>query len=192
MTKILIIKGHPKKESFGNALADRYIAGAKAAGNSVECVHVADLKLDQYLYDGFTEKKELPNELLEVQEKISAANHLVFAYPIWWGASPAILKLFIDVVFQSGFAFKYHSSKINGWDKLLANKTARLLVTMDSPTWYYTWLVGDPSYKMMKNSILNFCGIKPVKKTYFGSIKMSSEKQRKEWLEKSYAIGLHE
>jgi len=194
MKNILIIKGNPKEKSFGNELVDRYIQGAKKAGHGVECMRIADLQLSQYLYEGFDGKVELSDELVAVQEKIVKADHLVFAYPLWWGTSPAIMKLFIEVVFQSGFAFKYHPPKGKkvSWDKLLENKSARLLVTMDSPTWYYTWFVGDPSYKMMKNSILNFCGVKPVKKNYFGSVKMSCEKQRKIWLEKSYEIGLHE
>ena len=194
MKNILVIKGNPKEKSFGNELVDHYIQGVKKAGHSVECVRIADLQLSQYLYEGFDGKIQLSDELIAIQEKIAKADHLVFAYPIWWGTPPALMKLFIEVVFQPGFAFKYHPPKgsMVSWDKLLVHKSARLLVTMDAPTWYYEWFVGDPGYKMMKTGILNFCGVRPVQKNYFGSVRMSSEKQRKEWLGKSYEIGLHE
>ena len=59
---------------------------------------------------------------------------------------------------------------------------------MDTPPIFYKWIIGDPGYKMMKD-ILNFCGIKPVAKTYFGSVKMSSEAARQKWIDKCYDIG---
>lgn len=77
------------------------------------------------------------------------------------------------------------------WGKLLINKSASLIVTMDSPIWYYKWFVGDPGYKMMKD-ILVFCGIKPVKKYYFGPMMSSSEDRRKKWLEIVYKVGVNE
>ena len=36
---------------------------------------------------------------------------------------------------------------------------------------------------------MNFCGIKPVKRTYFGSVKVSTEVQRKKWLLKAEQLG---
>ena len=37
--------------------------------------------------------------------------------------------------------------------------------------------------------IMSFCGIKPVKKTYLGSVKTSDEEQRKKWLLKIEELG---
>ena len=75
------------------------------------------------------------------------------------------------------------------WDKLLKGKSARLIVTMDSPPWYYRWFIGDPGGKMMKRGILGFSGVGPIASTYIGSIKMSTEKRRAQWLEQAYSIG---
>jgi putative NADPH-quinone reductase len=106
---------------------------------------------------------------------------------------PALLKVFIEMVFSSGFAYKYKESPRRvTWEKKLKGKSARILTTMDAPVWYYKWVVGDPSFKMMRKGVLNFCGVKPVYKNYFGSVKMSSKKQRKKWLEKIYKVGLNE
>jgi hypothetical protein len=41
----------------------------------------------------------------------------------------------------------------------------------------------------MRKGILGFSGVSPVKTTYFGSVKVSTEKQREEWLKVTYKLG---
>ena len=101
---------------------------------------------------------------------------------------PALLKGFIDRTFLPGFAFKYRQNSLF-WDRLLTNRSARLLVTMDAPPWYYRWVYKQPGHNMMKKTILGFCGIKPVKVSEFGPIKMSTEEQRHKWLLKARELG---
>ena len=48
---------------------------------------------------------------------------------------------------------------------------------LDASSPYYRLILGNPVFKTMK-AILNFCGIKPVKRTYFEPIEISSEKQK--------------
>lgn len=193
MKKILIIKAHPKENSFCNALANKYLEAVNKSENEVRVLYLKDLDLEKYVKYEHHENPTLSPDLLEAQKLITWANHFVFVYPTWWATPPALLKVFFEIVFHSGFAFKYQKSTgiAPKWDKLLPHKSARVISTMDSPPWYYEWFIGDPGFKMMKD-ILNFCGIKPVYKTYFGSVKMSSDKQRKSWLEKVYKVGLHE
>lgn len=188
MKKILIINGHPDKESFCHALAESYKTGAIGAGADCKLVHLIDLTFNPILTFGYRKVSELEPDLVMMQQEISAANHLVFVYPNWWATMPALLKGFIDRVFLPGFAFKYHD-KDQFWDKLLKGKTARLIVTMDTPTWYY-WLINkDAGHNAMKVGILKFCGIKPVKISVFSPVKSADKEQRKEWLEKAQELG---
>jgi NAD(P)H dehydrogenase (quinone) len=193
MKKILVIKAHPRENSFCNVLAEKYIEGAKQAGNEIKIINLKELNLESFIKYTHEDRPNLPKDLLKSQKLITWANYLVFVYPTWWASPPSLLKVFFEMTFHSGYAFKYQKSTgfAPKWDKLLPNKSARIIVTMDSPPWYYKWVVGDPGFKMMKD-IMNFCGIKPVYKNYFGSVKMSSEKQRKKWLGKIYDIGLNE
>ena len=103
------------------------------------------------------------------------------------------LKIFIERIIEPGFAYKYLKSKgsIPKWNRLLTGRTARVLSTMDSPPLYMTFIVGDPGGKMMKD-IITFTGMKFVGKHYFGSVRTSSKKQRKQWLEKAYKVGTKE
>lgn len=191
--KILMIKAHPRDESFCHALGDAYCRGAQTAGHEVDRLTLNTLSLEAFLKERHAEKLVLPPELVAIQQRISRADLLVFAYPTWWATPPALLKLFIEIILLSGFAFKYHESKglAIGWDKLLKGKSARLIVTMDGPPVYYRFYLGDPGFKMM-NANLRFCGIKPVRRSYFGSVKLSSHSTKGRWLKRAYQIGLNE
>ncbi|NOT78487.1 MAG: NAD(P)H-dependent oxidoreductase [Bacteriovoracaceae bacterium] len=181
MKNILIIQGHPNKDSFCSSLADKYIKTAKSNNNNVELVNLGDLNFDPILRGNFSHPQALEPDLKNLQEKILWANHIVWIFPIWWGSLPALLKGFIDRTFLPGFAFKYKSG-FGMPEKLLIGRTSEIISTLDTPIWFYKWFLGAPGMKIMKNGILEFCGLKVVKSTLLGPIKSSSEKQRTKWL----------
>lgn len=185
--KILIIHGHPRRDSYCSALAAAYKKGALESGTEVQEIVVTDLKFNS-VFDGDRQKSDLELDLLKAQELVRWAEHLVFVYPNWWGTMPALLKGFMDRAFNSGFAFKYRSNS-PWWDRLLQGKSARLIVTMDTPPWYYRFVFHQPGHHAMKNAILEFCGISPVRISSIGSIKASNLSQRQKWLEQLEHLG---
>lgn len=188
MKKILIINGHPNKDSYCSALAEAYKEGALTQHAEIKEIRISELNFEPNLKFGYRKRIELEPDLLEAQEKIKWADHLVWVHPVWWGGLPAILKGFIDRVFLPGFAFQYRDNSV-WWDKLLTGKTAHIITTLDQPGWYYALVYGKPSTNQLKKSTLTFCGIKPVKVTYVGIIKNSSDEQRAKWLLKIKALG---
>lgn len=186
--KILIINGHPDKESFCSILAEQYKKGADLTSSDCKLVNLIDLNFDLNLHFGYRKRTELEADLLQIQQDILDADHLVIVYPTWWGTYPALLKGFIDRVFLPKFAFKYRDNSLL-WDKLLKGKSARLIVTMDTPKWYYSLIYKNPGHNSMKKGILEFCGIKPVRITSFGPIKSSDEKKRQYWIKKIEELG---
>lgn len=188
MKKILIINGHPDKASFCFSLAESYKKGADTNGDQCQLVHLIDLKFNPILTHGYRLVSELEPDLLKIQRDILQADHLVFVYPNWWATFPALLKGFFDRVFIPNFAFKYHD-KSPFWDKLLQGKTARLIVTMDTPKWYY-WLINrSAGHNAIKIGVLEFCGIKPVKISVFTTMKSSDDLKRKKWLDEVETLG---
>jgi NAD(P)H dehydrogenase (quinone) len=188
MKKILIINGHPDKSSFCFALTERYKKGADTNGTECKLVHLIDLKFNPILTHGYRLVSELEPDLQNIQQDILQADHLVFVYPNWWSTLPALLKGFIDRVFLPNFAFKYHKND-PFWDKLLTGKTARLIVTMDTPAWYY-WLINKSAgHNAMKIGVLEFCGIKPVKISVFAPLKSADENKRNKWLNEVETLG---
>jgi NAD(P)H dehydrogenase (quinone) len=189
MKKILIINGHPNPASFNFAIAESYLKGAIASGAQVETITIAELNFNPNLQFGYQKRTELEPDLLASWEKIQRADHLVWIHPIWWGGLPAITKGFIDRLFLPGMAFQYRENSV-WWDKYLKGKTAHIITTLDQPSWYYRFFYARPSVNQLRKCVLEFCGIKPVKVTYFGIIKTADETQRKKWLEKVYEFGL--
>jgi len=188
MKKILLINGHPDAESFNFALVAAYKKGLAETGAEIQEITIKDLNFNLNLSHGYRKRTELEPDLLAAQEKIKWANHLVWFYPVWWGSYPAIMKGFIDRVFLPGFAFKKRENSV-WWDKLLQNKSAHIIATLDQPAWYYWLVYRQPSTNALKKLTLQFCGIHPVKVTSIGPIRLSKESYRNNWLSKIEKFG---
>ncbi|KEO77756.1 NAD(P)H-dependent oxidoreductase [Paenibacillus sp. FSL M8-0228] len=186
--KILVIQGNPVAGSYGEALAQSYVKGAKAAGAEVRLLQLSALDFNPNLLGGYRNKLPLEPDLIQAQESIKWAEHLVFVFPIWWGSLPALMKGFIDRTIMPGFAFKYQKGKSLP-DKLLKGRTARLITTMDGPHWYYRFFQGQPGHRMMKDSTLHLCGVKPVRSTTIDLMNKLSDQQRNDWLSKVEQLG---
>ncbi len=187
--RILMILGTPKQDSLCHAIAEAYSNGARGKGHVVRQIRLGDLQFDPILREGYGQNQALEPDLLEAQRQIHWAEHLVFVYPVWWGGIPALLKGFFDRTFLPGFAFKYRN-RSQLWDKLLIGRTADLLVTLDTPPWYFRWIYGAPAHRQMVRTILGFCGIKTRRLTEFAPVRPSSEEQRQGWLRKAESLGV--
>ena len=186
--KILIINGHPDKESFNHALAASYKKGVLASGFELEEINIGELGFNPNLQFGYRKRTELEPDLIDAQDKIKWADHIVWVYPVWWGSVPAIMKGFLDRVFLPGFAFKKREGSV-WWDKYLTGRSAHLISTLDQPGWYYSLINGAPSHKAMKKLTMNFVGIKKVRTTTIAPLRLSSEAFRKKWLRKVEQLG---
>lgn len=185
--RILVILGHPASNSFCGALAERYAQSAVRAGHEVRQLFLGAMDFDPVLREGYQQVQPLEADLRSAQADIVWAEHLTLVYPIWWGGIPALLKGFFDRVFLPGFAFKYREGKAFP-DKLLHGRSAHLLVTMDTPPWYYRWVYRMPGLHQVRKTTLAFCGIEPQRTLTFGPILGSSADQRETWLLQAQAI----
>ena len=187
--KILVSVGHPDSESRCGALAGAYIKGAETAGADLRRLNLGELTFDPVLWQGYHKIQELEPDLVRAQELILWSDHIVFVYPNWWGTLPALMKGFFDRAFLPGFAFQYRENS-QFWDKLLAGRTAQLIVTMDTPPWYYRWIYRGPGHNQMQRTILGFCGIKVVKITELGIVRDARAEQRDQWVSMVERLGL--
>jgi len=186
--KILVILGQPHRNSYNGALAQSYIEGARGADLDVREICLGDIKFDPCTTTGAPPGPALEPDLQKAQEAIRWAEHLVFVYPIWWGTIPAILKGFIERAFTPGFAVNFRKDSLL-WDKLLTGRSARLIVTLNTPSFIYRWVFGRPGHTTMKRTVLGFCGVKPVRITEVGPMKNSTEEKRARWLQQVGDLG---
>ena len=97
--KVLIISSTPRKGGNSDKLCDAFEEGAKEAGNEVEKVRIADMKIGycmgcyacQKLHKCV--KKDDANELVE---KMLSADSIVLATPVYFYSMDAQLKALID------------------------------------------------------------------------------------------------
>ncbi len=164
--RYLLIDGHPAQDRLSAQLLKVY-AEALPADAEITRIAVRDLGFDPVLHAGYAQRQPWESDLERAAQAIDAADHVVFAFPMWWGGTPALLKGFIDRLFQPHFAFRYRD-KGPWWDKLLAGRSADVLITLDTPPWYLRIGYGSAVVRQWKQQILEYSGFKPVRVHLFG------------------------
>lgn len=97
--KVLIISGSPRKGGNSDILCDRFMQGAKESDNEVEKVFLHDLKIGHCVacYGCRGTKKCVKKDDMEVLlEKMTEADVLVLATPVYFYSMDGMLKTMID------------------------------------------------------------------------------------------------
>lgn len=188
MTRILIIDGHPDPEPkhFIHAAAEAYGEGARAGGHEVRLIRIADL--DFPLIRSFNQWNNTPppNSVAEAQADFKWAEHVAILYPMWLGDVPALLKAFLEQVCRPNFAFRYRENGMP--EKLLTGRSARVIVSMGMPAFFYTLVYRAHSLKSLERNILKFVGFGPVRHSIIGAVEASA-KAREKWLKRLHELG---
>ena len=179
--RIAVIQGHPDPEAHHllHALANSYAEGASSAGHEVRRLEVAKFEFPLLRTQSEFETGGLPPGLVQAGEDLRWAQHWVFLFPLWHGTMPALLKGFLEHIFRPGFAMEY---KKNGFPKrLLAGRSARIVVTMGMPVLLYRWYFGAYGLRSFERSMLSFAGIRPIRESLYG-LALSDDKKRARWI----------
>jgi len=166
--KVLLLDGHPDEGRLTSHLLDTY-AEALPASADVTRVAVRDLAFTPVLRHGYRQRTEWEPDIHRLAEELDACDHLVVAFPMWWGAEPAQLKGLIDRLFLLKFTFAYHVGD-PWWDKLMQGRSADLIATMDTPPFVLRWYYGNPLIRRWKGQVLGFCGFAPVRTLSLGPV----------------------
>ena len=167
----LIITAHPSSHGFTHAITQKYRETKEKNGHTVEVLDLykTELKMGYLIFEEKSDMKN-PDPIREaIQAKITAADELVFVFPIWHVNMPAILKNFFDTIFTGGFAYQYTRDTFIFPKKLLKGKTARIFITGGSPKWLLLTL-GLTHLVTMALARLRYCGVRLKSYTVFGSM----------------------
>ncbi|MBT9373110.1 NAD(P)H-dependent oxidoreductase [Rhizobium sp. CSW-27] len=170
MVQIVIIDGHPDPAGghLCDALAEAYARGAKQAGHTVSHLRLAAMEIEVLRSQNDQEHGQPGSDILRAQQEIRAASHLVLIFPLWLGDMPALTKAFLEQVARPGFA--YAPGKGPFAAKLLAGRSARVVITMGMPAFWYRFVYRAASLTALKIGILRFVGFAPVRATLIGSV----------------------
>ncbi|HHW36236.1 MAG TPA: NAD(P)H-dependent oxidoreductase [Bacillales bacterium] len=109
-----------------------------------------------------------------------ASDFIVIIHPNWWGQPPAILKGWVDRVFKEGEIYTVNKSQTEG---KLKNKKALIISTSNISNDKDRELYGDPILNFWGKIVFKSSGIEDIMRINFDQIVMSSESQRKQWLD---------
>lgn len=183
---ILILNANPKRTSLCHALADTYEVEARETAN-IRRFNLADMAFNPSLDQGYDEVQTLELDLVTFQDALMWADHIVIVASTWWGGLPAKAKGLIDRVFIPGVTFKFEDD--NPYPiPLMKSKTGRIILTMDMPG-EYVEEQARPVLAQLSQFTLEYCGVSPVEATLFGSVIMSDESQRTQWLDEVKSLG---
>jgi len=150
----LIVFAHPEPASFSAALKNEALAALTRAGHAVTVSDLYAMGWNPALGPREFEHDRASADFLDLsreqehahrnashaddvraeQAKVTAADLVLFHFPVWWFGMPAILKGWVDRVFSRGFAYsvgrKYESDHFKG-------KRAMLCVTTGTASTLY-------------------------------------------------------
>ncbi|GGH20938.1 NAD(P)H-dependent oxidoreductase [Paenibacillus segetis] len=186
--RVAIVYNHPYEGSYCHAILDSVKRGLYKAGHEFDLIHLDRDQFNPVMTAedllAFRNKKSIDSQALEYIQRIKAAEHLVFIFPIWWELMPALLKGFIDKVIFPGETYDYTSSGY-GMVTLLNNlKSTTVITTMNTPSIMYKLTYGNAIKKSLIRGTLKKSGIKNVKWLSLNMVKSSSSEKRTKWLEK--------
>lgn len=187
--KVVIVFNHPYEGSFCNAILQSVTNGLTKSNHQVDLIHLdkdnfnpvmtaADLK-------GFRDKKPVDPKVIQYNNTIKEADHLIFIFPIWWELMPAMTKGFIDKVIFPGIAYDYTNTSNTRMKPLWNNlKSNTIITTMNTPNWLYLLLFGNAIKKAVLLGTFWKIGFKNRQWISFNQVKMVSDDKRKKWLKK--------
>jgi putative NADPH-quinone reductase len=158
--KILLVYCHPNPGSFTAAARDTALEALMSAGHQVDL-------LDLY-GEGFNPVMDQPERaeyhmrgsnrrLVETHlERVKAAEGLLFVYPTWWYAQPAMLKGWLERVLipHEAFTMPEGNQPIRG---LMTNiRFLGVITSLGSPLWWW-WLMGRPGQRILLSGIRALC-----------------------------------
>jgi NAD(P)H dehydrogenase (quinone) len=154
--KVLVVLSHPRRNSFCGAVMDSFIAGLSAAGHEAE---IADLHAEGFdprmieadEPDWEDAAKRYSPAVLAEQARIARNEALAFVFPVWWWSLPAMLKGWIDRVWNNGWAY--------GAAKLPHRRALLIATASGSAASYDKQKYGPAMQAQLVVGIMNYCGI---------------------------------
>ncbi|MFJ3816260.1 NAD(P)H-dependent oxidoreductase [Streptomyces sp. NPDC090056] len=179
----------PHRRSFTAAVAAAAVRGATAAGHEVDVIDLAA--------DGFSpvmtredlvawRQGAVVDPLVDdYQRRLLAADHLVFAFPVWWEAMPAATKGFLDRVLTKGVVFAERpGARGNPFHNLMPRLGGvTVLSVMTTPDKAYRWWYRDPLTKILFKGTFGKIGVGNLRWINFDRVAERTPEQRRRLLD---------
>ncbi|WP_261810343.1 NAD(P)H-dependent oxidoreductase [Levilactobacillus humaensis] len=139
----------PHHRSFLAALLKAVMAQQRQENNDVDLI---DLHADGF--NPVMSAADLTNwrrgqstdpMVADYQQRLLAADRIIFMFPVWWEVMPAMTKGFLDKVYAKGQLYQADTMKT----KLTKQPRIDIVTTMSTPNWIYRLIFGAPLAKLL-------------------------------------------
>lgn len=182
----LIVFNHPYEGSYCHAILASVSRGLQQSGKATDLIHLDkdgfNPRMTAEDLKGFVEHQAVDPQVIDYQERIKKAEHLIFIFPIWWDIMPAATKGFIDRVLSPGLAYAHHPRGFGLVPLLNHLKRITIITTMNKPGIMYSLFIGNLIKKVMIKSVFKTMGYENVNWVSFTSVKRVGQKKRVQWL----------
>ncbi|CCB66804.1 conserved protein of unknown function [Hyphomicrobium sp. MC1] len=166
--KILLVIAHPRTDSLTHAVAMTFSEAATSNGHEIEIADLGAEGFDPVLHeadepDWSNPDKSYSPEVQSEMARIERNDATVMVFPVWWWSMPALLKGWIDRVWNNGWAYG---------DKTYPHKRAWMLAIAGSGADTYAKRGYDQAmHTQLDVGILNYCGVAEARlEVLFGAI----------------------
>lgn len=160
--RMLVVLAHPVPESFVAAVAQYAVAAMEGSGHEVRVVDLYAENFDARLSRDEWRTREAASSWTHLNSHVEAlrwADGLVFVYPTWFGAQPAILKGWFDRVWGEGIAYSVppDGRRVRG---RLTNIASMTVITTHGSTKFMNSLQGEPGKRVILRGLRSMCGVR--------------------------------
>lgn len=158
MATTLLVLAHHRDSSLTAEIARRARACLEAVGTAVDFLDLHAEGFDPRMTvadepDWDDPNKEYSAEVESHMRRIDAAAAIIVVFPIWWSGPPAILKGWVDRVWNHGFAYGRDTLRLSAKSMLWLGLVAGSPESLDMHG------SADLIDRQLRLEISNFCGI---------------------------------
>jgi len=153
--KVLLVVSHPRPTSLTHAAAGALAQGLREAGHGVTLADLYREGFDPVLREpdepDWNAEKTYSDAAEREMERIRAHDGVALVFPLWWWSMPAMLKGWIDRVWNRGFAY--------GPRNLAGKKGLMVALTADDEAGLAKRGYREAIRVSLEVGVLDYCGI---------------------------------
>lgn len=118
-------------------------------------------------------------QVADYQQRLLAADRIIFMFPVWWEVMPAMTKGFLDKVYAKNILYQADNMQTK-----LKQPRIDIVTTMSTPNWAYRLIFGAPLAKLLFRGTFLKTRLWHFKWHNFAQVEKKSLAQREQILKK--------
>lgn len=184
--KVLTVVSHPRADSLTFEVANRFVQGLVEAGHEYELLDLHGIEFDPVLREAdepdWANAKQTYSPVVENEiQRMKEHDAIAFVFPVWWWHLPAMLKGYIDRVWNSGFAYganRLHHQHVL-WIGLAGVSNEQMMKRN----------YGEMMADLLNKGIAGYCGVSDSKVAYLNETLNGKPGHFEALMDQAYALG---